>query len=52
MSGLRLAIVGIPADVHFASSATAERSDRKTRKQERDAARRLAALNGAAADAR
>jgi hypothetical protein len=32
--------------------APAERSDRKTRKQERDAARRLAALNGAAADAR
>jgi zinc dependent phospholipase C len=37
---------------HFASAASVEPSDRKTRKQEREAARRLAALNGVAAEVR
>jgi hypothetical protein len=37
---------------HFASAAIVEPYDRKTRKQEREAARRLAALNGVAAEVR
>jgi len=37
---------------HFASRAVAQRSDRKSAKQEREAARRLAALNGAVVQSR